>query len=157
MVFIKLFIDITTRRTELMTLPGIIPLTTLSRRGIQRSHLRTTSKRWLNNIRNYFDTRCKIWWSHSNHSPPLQQYSLDITDGNQALLVSHVKRLGPAGRPPPGPAMLIPEFCYLTGNSFLKSYFNGLKSDVFFHVIYFNTFPIKQEAGAGHKKGLMLF
>ncbi|KAM3867907.1 piwi-like protein 1 [Diretmus argenteus] len=43
------------------------------------------------------------------------QYALDITDGNQALLVSHVKRRGPAGAPPPGPAMLIPEFCYLTG------------------------------------------
>ncbi|TMS03926.1 Piwi-like protein 1 [Larimichthys crocea] len=43
------------------------------------------------------------------------QYGLDITDDNQALLVSHVKRLGPAGAPPPGPAMLIPELCYLTG------------------------------------------
>ncbi|XP_073321445.1 piwi-like protein 1 [Pagrus major] len=43
------------------------------------------------------------------------QYNLDITDGNQVLLVSHVKRLGPAGAPPPGPAMLIPELCYLTG------------------------------------------
>ncbi|KTF80228.1 hypothetical protein cypCar_00023465 [Cyprinus carpio] len=42
------------------------------------------------------------------------QYGLDITDGNQVLLVSHVKRLGPSGRPPPGPAMLVPEFCYLT-------------------------------------------
>ncbi|KAM3867888.1 piwi-like protein 1 [Diretmus argenteus] len=43
------------------------------------------------------------------------QYSLDITDSNQALLVSHVKRTGPPGAAPPGPAMLIPEFCYLTG------------------------------------------
>ncbi|XP_034451144.1 piwi-like protein 1 [Hippoglossus hippoglossus] len=43
------------------------------------------------------------------------QYNLEITDGNQVLLVSHVKRLGPAGAPPPGPAMLIPELCYLTG------------------------------------------
>nr|QWT68870.1 piwi-like RNA-mediated gene silencing protein [Cyprinus carpio] len=42
------------------------------------------------------------------------QYGLDITDGNQVLLVSHVKRLGPSGLPPPGPAMLVPEFCYLT-------------------------------------------
>ncbi|TDH12570.1 hypothetical protein EPR50_G00048300 [Perca flavescens] len=44
------------------------------------------------------------------------QYNLDITDGNQVLLVSHVKKtMGPAGGPPPGPAMLIPELCYLTG------------------------------------------
>uniref|UniRef100_A0A8C5BEE2 Piwi like RNA-mediated silencing 1 n=1 Tax=Gadus morhua TaxID=8049 RepID=A0A8C5BEE2_GADMO len=43
------------------------------------------------------------------------QYTLDITDGNQVLLISHVKRLGPAGPAPPGPAMLVPEFCYLTG------------------------------------------
>ncbi|TKS79036.1 Piwi-like protein 1 [Collichthys lucidus] len=43
------------------------------------------------------------------------QYGLDITDDNQALLVSHMRRLGPAGAPPPGPAMLIPELCYLTG------------------------------------------
>uniref|UniRef100_UPI0037E74F43 piwi-like protein 1 isoform X2 n=1 Tax=Semicossyphus pulcher TaxID=241346 RepID=UPI0037E74F43 len=43
------------------------------------------------------------------------QYGLDITDGNQVLLISQVKRMGPAGGPPPGPAMLIPELCYLTG------------------------------------------
>lgn len=44
------------------------------------------------------------------------QYNLDITDGNQVLLVSHVKkRMGPAGGPPPGPAMLVPELCFLTG------------------------------------------
>nr|XP_046242705.1 piwi-like protein 1 [Scatophagus argus]XP_046242706.1 piwi-like protein 1 [Scatophagus argus]XP_046242707.1 piwi-like protein 1 [Scatophagus argus] len=43
------------------------------------------------------------------------QYGLDISDGNQVLLISHVKRMGPAGAPPPGPAMLVPELCYLTG------------------------------------------
>ncbi|XP_034548252.1 piwi-like protein 1 isoform X2 [Notolabrus celidotus] len=43
------------------------------------------------------------------------QYNLNISDDNQPLLVSHVKRMGPAGAPPPGPAMLIPELCYLTG------------------------------------------
>ncbi|KAM3611283.1 uncharacterized protein V6R79_016094 [Siganus canaliculatus] len=43
------------------------------------------------------------------------QYNLDIHDGNQVLLVSHVKKMGPAGAPPPGPAMLVPELCYLTG------------------------------------------
>uniref|UniRef100_A0AAQ6A636 Piwi-like protein 1 n=1 Tax=Amphiprion ocellaris TaxID=80972 RepID=A0AAQ6A636_AMPOC len=43
------------------------------------------------------------------------QYGLDITDGNQVLLISHVKKMGPSGGPPPGPAMLIPELCYLTG------------------------------------------
>ncbi|KAJ3612196.1 hypothetical protein NHX12_020472 [Muraenolepis orangiensis] len=32
---------------------------------------------------------------------------LEVTDNNQVLLVSHVKKMGPA--------MLIPEFCYLTG------------------------------------------
>ncbi|XP_068560124.1 piwi-like protein 1 [Cebidichthys violaceus] len=43
------------------------------------------------------------------------QYNLDIADGNQVLLVSHVKKMGPSGGPPPGPAMLIPELCFLTG------------------------------------------
>ncbi|XP_070759890.1 piwi-like protein 1 isoform X2 [Enoplosus armatus] len=43
------------------------------------------------------------------------QYGKDIKDGNQVLLISHVKRLGPVGGPPPGPAMLIPELCFLTG------------------------------------------
>ncbi|XP_041644109.1 piwi-like protein 1 [Cheilinus undulatus] len=43
------------------------------------------------------------------------QYGLDIVDGNQVLLVSHVKRRGPAGGPEPGPALLIPELCFLTG------------------------------------------
>ncbi|XP_041855225.1 piwi-like protein 1 [Melanotaenia boesemani] len=43
------------------------------------------------------------------------QYSLDIVDGNQVLLISHVKKMGPARGPPPGPAMLVPELCYLTG------------------------------------------
>ncbi|XP_038559676.1 piwi-like protein 1 [Micropterus salmoides] len=43
------------------------------------------------------------------------QYGLDITDGSQVLLISHVKKMGAAGEPPPGPAMLIPELCYLTG------------------------------------------
>ncbi|MBN3296088.1 PIWL1 protein, partial [Amia calva] len=43
------------------------------------------------------------------------QYNLEITDGNQPLLVSRIKRMGPSGAPPPGPAMLVPEFCYLTG------------------------------------------
>lgn len=44
-----------------------------------------------------------------------RQYGKKITDMNQVLLVSHVKRLGPSGGPPPGPAMLVPEFCQLTG------------------------------------------
>ncbi|KAK9522441.1 hypothetical protein VZT92_018908 [Zoarces viviparus] len=43
------------------------------------------------------------------------QYNLDIADGNQVLLVSHVKKMVPSGQPPPGPAMLIPELCFLTG------------------------------------------
>uniref|UniRef100_A0A8C2ISM9 Piwi-like RNA-mediated gene silencing 1 n=1 Tax=Cyprinus carpio TaxID=7962 RepID=A0A8C2ISM9_CYPCA len=56
------------------------------------------------------------------------QYGLDITDGNQVLLVSHVKRLGPSGRPPPGPAMLVPEFCYLTGlTDKMRADFNIMK------------------------------
>ncbi|XP_051508988.1 piwi-like protein 1 [Myxocyprinus asiaticus] len=56
------------------------------------------------------------------------QYGLDITDGNQVLLVSHVKRLGPTSRPPPGPAMLVPEFCYLTGlTDKMRSDFNIMK------------------------------
>ncbi|KAK0153788.1 Piwi-like protein 1 [Merluccius polli] len=56
------------------------------------------------------------------------QYLLDITDGNQVLLISHVKRLGPAGAAPPGPAMLVPEFCYLTGlTDKMRSDFNIMK------------------------------
>lgn len=47
----------------------------------------------------------------------LQQYGLDITDGNQVLLISHMKKIGPSGGPPQGPAMLVPEFCYLTGTT----------------------------------------
>uniref|UniRef100_A0A3P8WK61 Piwi-like RNA-mediated gene silencing 1 n=1 Tax=Cynoglossus semilaevis TaxID=244447 RepID=A0A3P8WK61_CYNSE len=44
------------------------------------------------------------------------QYNLDITEGNQVLLVSHVKKTtGPPGTAPPGPALLVPELCYLTG------------------------------------------
>ncbi|XP_054611859.1 piwi-like protein 1 [Dunckerocampus dactyliophorus] len=42
------------------------------------------------------------------------QYGLEITDGNQVLLVSNVKRVRP-GQALAGPAMLIPELCYLTG------------------------------------------
>ncbi|XP_056448599.1 piwi-like protein 1 [Gadus chalcogrammus] len=56
------------------------------------------------------------------------QYTLDITDCNQVLLISHVKRLGPAGAAPPGPAMLVPEFCYLTGlTDKMRSDFNIMK------------------------------
>ncbi|XP_028269817.1 piwi-like protein 1 [Parambassis ranga] len=43
------------------------------------------------------------------------QYGLEITDKNQVLLISNVKKLGPSGRPLSGPALLIPELCYLTG------------------------------------------
>jgi len=54
------------------------------------------------------------------HTFCFKQYNLDIADGNQVLLVSHVKKvLVPSGGPPPGPAMLIPELCFLTG---LQSY-----------------------------------
>uniref|UniRef100_A0A8B9HVV6 Piwi-like protein 1 n=1 Tax=Astyanax mexicanus TaxID=7994 RepID=A0A8B9HVV6_ASTMX len=56
------------------------------------------------------------------------QYGLDITDGNQVLLVSEVKRMGPSGAPPPGPALLIPEFCYLTGlTDKMRNDFNIMK------------------------------
>lgn len=44
-----------------------------------------------------------------------QQYNLDITDGNQALLVSRVRKKVPNGTPQPDRVMLIPELCYLTG------------------------------------------
>ncbi|KAF7669169.1 hypothetical protein LDENG_00236060 [Lucifuga dentata] len=55
------------------------------------------------------------------------QYGLDITDGNQVLLVSHVKK-AMAGAPPPGPAMLIPEFCYFTGlTDKMRADFNIMK------------------------------
>ncbi|XP_026877877.2 piwi-like protein 1 isoform X1 [Electrophorus electricus] len=56
------------------------------------------------------------------------QYNLEITDMNQVLLVSHVKKMGPAGAPPPGPALLIPEFCYLTGlTDKMRNDFNIMK------------------------------
>ncbi|KAM6954108.1 piwi-like protein 1 [Aplochiton taeniatus] len=56
------------------------------------------------------------------------QYNLDIVDGNQVLLISHVKKMGPSGGPPPGPAMLIPELCYLTGlTDKMRSDFNIMK------------------------------
>ncbi|XP_061624752.1 piwi-like protein 1 isoform X1 [Phyllopteryx taeniolatus] len=42
------------------------------------------------------------------------QYGLEIQDSNQVLLISHVKRVT-QGQTPPGPALLIPELCYLTG------------------------------------------
>lgn len=47
------------------------------------------------------------------HAFYLKQYGLDIIDGNQVLLISHVKKF--AGAAPLGPAMLVPELCYLTG------------------------------------------
>ncbi|XP_026177345.1 piwi-like protein 1 [Mastacembelus armatus] len=43
------------------------------------------------------------------------QYGLEIQDEYQVLLVSYVKKMSPAGGPHPGPALLIPELCYLTG------------------------------------------
>ncbi|XP_049435036.1 piwi-like protein 1 [Epinephelus fuscoguttatus] len=56
------------------------------------------------------------------------QYSLDISDLNQPLLISHVKKVGPVGGPPPGPAMLIPELCYLTGlTDKMRADFNIMK------------------------------
>ncbi|XP_061669296.1 piwi-like protein 1, partial [Syngnathoides biaculeatus] len=42
------------------------------------------------------------------------RYGVEIQDSNQVLLVSRVKRLA-RGQTPPGPALLIPELCYLTG------------------------------------------
>ncbi|CAL1616189.1 unnamed protein product [Knipowitschia caucasica] len=56
------------------------------------------------------------------------QYGINIVDCNQVMLVSHVKRLGPSGGPPPGPAMLVPELCYLTGlTDKMRSDFNIMK------------------------------
>eukprot|EP00063_Salmo_salar_P052476 XP_014027311.1 PREDICTED: piwi-like protein 1 [Salmo salar] len=56
------------------------------------------------------------------------QYGLDITDGNQVLLISHMKKMGPSGGPPQGPAMLVPEFCYLTGlTDKMRADFNIMK------------------------------
>ncbi|XP_030629502.1 piwi-like protein 1 isoform X2 [Chanos chanos] len=56
------------------------------------------------------------------------QYGLGIRDEHQVLLISHVKKLGPSGRPPPGPAMLVPELCYLTGlTDKMRNDFNIMK------------------------------
>ncbi|KAK7934231.1 hypothetical protein WMY93_005127 [Mugilogobius chulae] len=59
----------------------------------------------------------------------LSQYGIQIQDGNQVMLVSHVKKkMGPSGGPPPGPAMLVPELCYLTGlTDKMRSDFNIMK------------------------------
>ncbi|KAG9354828.1 hypothetical protein JZ751_001541 [Albula glossodonta] len=56
------------------------------------------------------------------------QYGLDITDVNQVLLISNVRRRVPAGVPPPGPALLVPELCYFTGlTDRMRSDFNIMK------------------------------
>ncbi|XP_029016531.1 piwi-like protein 1 [Betta splendens] len=56
------------------------------------------------------------------------QYGLDISDDNQVLLVSHVKKIGPARAAPQGPAMLVPELCYLTGlTDKMRADFNIMK------------------------------
>lgn len=47
--------------------------------------------------------------------PPEQQYNQEITDLKQPVLVSQPKRRRGPGGTLPGPAMLIPELCYLTG------------------------------------------
>lgn len=44
-----------------------------------------------------------------------QQYNQEITDLKQPVLVSQPKRRRGPGGTMPGPAMLIPELCYLTG------------------------------------------
>lgn len=56
------------------------------------------------------------WLVHSIPSfPPGQQYNQEITDLKQPVLVSQPKRRRGPGGTLPGPAMLIPELCYLTG------------------------------------------
>lgn len=56
------------------------------------------------------------WLVHSVPSfPPGQQYNQEITDLKQPVLVSQPKRRRGPGGTLPGPAMLIPELCYLTG------------------------------------------
>lgn len=56
------------------------------------------------------------WLVHSVPSfPPEQQYNQEITDLKQPVLVSQPKRRRGPGGTLPGPAMLIPELCYLTG------------------------------------------
>lgn len=47
--------------------------------------------------------------------PPEQQYNQEITDLKQPVLVSQPKRRRGPGGTLPGPVMLIPELCYLTG------------------------------------------
>ncbi|KAJ7994148.1 hypothetical protein DPEC_G00262900 [Dallia pectoralis] len=57
-----------------------------------------------------------------------KQYDLDISDDHQVLLISNVKKMGPSDRPPPGPALLVPEFCYLTGlTDKMRADFNIMK------------------------------
>ncbi|XP_072288512.1 piwi-like protein 1 [Eucyclogobius newberryi] len=57
------------------------------------------------------------------------QYGISIVDCNQVMLVSHVKKIvGPSGGPPPGPALLVPELCYLTGmTDKMRSDFNIMR------------------------------
>lgn len=52
---------------------------------------------------------------HTDPPLPRQQYNQEITDLKQPVLVSQPKRRRGPGGVLPGPAMLIPELCYLTG------------------------------------------
>ncbi|XP_019394493.1 PREDICTED: piwi-like protein 1 [Crocodylus porosus] len=56
------------------------------------------------------------------------QYNQEITDLNQPVLVSQTKRKRGPGGIMPGPAVLIPELCYLTGlTDKMRSDFNVMK------------------------------
>ncbi|KAL4609246.1 piwi-like protein 1 [Arapaima gigas] len=58
-----------------------------------------------------------------------KQYGLEVTDLNQVLLVSNLKRWSRPGAPPPGPALLVPEFCYLTGSTPVPRLTDKMRND----------------------------
>lgn len=65
----------------------------------------------------FADLSLKALTEHQRLSSLEQQYNQEITDLKQPVLVSQPKRRRGPGGTLPGPAMLIPELCYLTGTS----------------------------------------
>lgn len=65
----------------------------------------------------FADMSLKALTEHQHLSSLEQQYNQEITDLKQPVLVSQPKRRRGPGGTLPGPAMLIPELCYLTGAS----------------------------------------
>ncbi|XP_072372927.1 piwi-like protein 1 isoform X2 [Scyliorhinus torazame] len=80
---------------------------------------------WVQNPRNTFKKADGSQISYIDYYK--KQYSTDITDLNQPVLISQPKRQGPGGTSI-GPICLIPELCYLTGmTDKIRSDFNVMR------------------------------